>query len=107
MLLKISGHQVEGAELISAETEGTITFTGTYEPEHIPQPKPPSGIVPPTLPPSSKPVTTPDENLPQTSFSHDHIWYLIGLVLLIGSIGKFYQLYKADENSDSNNDFYL
>ena len=54
--------QVKGSQVHSVETDGSIGFTGTYEPIGTPDPKPPEQIVKPPLT-----ETNPGGSLPQTN----------------------------------------
>lgn len=81
-----SPKQVAGTQVHSVETEGSIGFTGTYEPIGTPDPKPPEHIVkPPT-------ITKPGGSLPQTNTVTQSWLIWLGLTL-IGFV-----LYKRKRN---------
>lgn len=62
---------VNGSQVQSVETEGSIGFTGVYEPIGTPDPKPPEHIVKPPAP------TKPGGSLPQTnSETHSGLLWL-------------------------------
>jgi len=71
----------------STETEGTIRFTGHYEPEGTPDP-PPTDIAKPPA----------GDRLPQTNAVNQNHWVLLGWLLigLIATVGvkKKYQEHK-------------
>lgn len=75
---------VNAAEVQQVETNGTIGFTGVYEPIGTPDPAPPETIVRPPI----TEVAKPDGTLPQTNeigYSW-HAWlgvFLISFVFLL------------------------
>lgn len=76
-----------GSEIQSVETEGSIGFTGTYQPIGMPEPTPPESIEQPPI----EDVAKPDINLPQTnSISNGYLIY-IGIVLIALSVLRFKQ----------------
>jgi LPXTG-motif cell wall-anchored protein len=75
---------VNAAEVQQVETNGTIGFTGVYEPIGTPDPAPPETIVRPPI----TEVAKPDGTLPQTNeIGHSwHAWlgvFLISFVFLL------------------------
>lgn len=83
---------VNGTTVQSVETEGSIGFTGVYEPIGTPDPKPPEHIV---KPPATG-TTKPGGSLPQTN-SETHSWLMWLGVLLVGFV-----LYKRRQNKQQN-----
>lgn len=77
----------EGTQVHSVETEGSIGFTGTYEPIGTPDPKPPEQIVKPPIT-----ETNPGGSLPQTN-TIAHSWLLWLGLTLVGFV-----LYKRNKN---------
>ncbi|MFB8607432.1 hypothetical protein ACI2LD_13520 [Enterococcus casseliflavus] len=66
-------------ELRSTETDGTVQFTGVYEPLDPPVPSPPTGPVP--RPPQD--TVKPGGELPQTNTVQRLDWVILGGLLLI------------------------
>ena len=66
-------------ELRSTETDGTVQFTGVYEPLDPPEPSPPTG---PVLRPPQDTVK-PGGELPQTNTVQRFDWVILGGLLLI------------------------
>ncbi len=86
---------VNGSQVRSAETEGTIGFTGVYEPIGTPDPKPPEHIV---KPPTTG-TTKPGGSLPQTN-SETNTWLLWLGLLLVSFV--FYQKRRRNKLQHRN-----
>lgn len=86
---------VNGSQVQSAETEGTIGFTGVYEPIGTPDPKPPEHIV---KPPTTG-TTKPGGSLPQTN-SETNDWLLWLGLLLVSFV--FYQKRRRNKLQHTN-----
>lgn len=72
-LLCITPFQSRQASTLSIETNGSIGFTGVYEPIGTPEePSPPAGVARP-----------PGQSLPQTNTGQNQILLLIGLAVLL------------------------
>ena len=77
----VSPSKVVSQEVKQVETNGTIGFTGVYEPIGTPDPKPPESIVRPPITEVAKPGGT----LPQTNEIVDS-WLIWLGVLLVSSV---------------------
>lgn len=85
---------VNAAEVQQVETNGTIGFTGVYEPIGTPDPAPPETIVRPPI----TEVAKPDGRLPQTN-EIGHSWHAwLGVFL----ISFFFLLWKQKRNHNKN-----
>ena len=85
---------VNAAEVQQVETNGTIGFTGVYEPIGTPDPAPPETIVRPPI----TEVAKPDGTLPQTN-EIGHSWHAwLGVFL----ISFFFLLWKQKRNHNKN-----
>lgn len=84
--------KVNATAVQSVESEGSIGFTGVYEPIGTPDPKPPEHIV---KPPATE-TTKPGGSLPQTN-SETHSWLMWLGVLLVGFV-----FYKSRRNKQQN-----
>lgn len=84
--------KVEGTQVHSVETGGSIGFTGTYEPIGTPDPKPPEKIVKPPIT-----ETNPGGSLPQTNTIAQSWLLWLGLTL-VGFV-----LYKRKQNKQHKN----
>lgn len=83
-----------GSQVRSVETEGTIGFTGVYEPIGTPDPKPPEHIVKPPAP------TKPGGSLPQTN-SETTVW-LLWLGLLLVSVVVYLKRRNKQQHTNEN-----
>ena len=72
-------------ELRSTETDGTVQFTGVYEPLDPPVPSPPTGPVP--RPPQD--TVKPGGQLPQTNTVQRLDWVILGGLLLIIAVDLY------------------
>lgn len=70
--------KVSGTEVQSVETQGTIGFTGVYEPIGTPDPKPPGNS---ERPPITE-VAKPDGRLPQTNDAGNSLFIWVGVFML-------------------------
>lgn len=72
------------AESSEVQTEGTVLFTGFYEPIGNPDPKPPTGVE------TEKPPYKPGENLPQTNEQLQ--WFLStwGIIIILLSVSLWW-----------------
>lgn len=83
---------VNGSQVQSVDTEGSIGFTGVYEPIGTPDPKPPEYIVKPPAP------NKPGGSLPQTNIE-THSWLIWLGLLLVGVV--FYKR-RQNKKQDTN-----
>ncbi|MBE9910521.1 LPXTG cell wall anchor domain-containing protein [Enterococcus mundtii] len=74
---------VSAKEVQQVETEGSISFTGTYVPIGTPDPTPPESIKEPPITETAK----PESALPKTNTTTNH--WLIGLGFIILSLVFF------------------
>jgi LPXTG-motif cell wall-anchored protein len=84
----------QATQVQSAETKGTVGFTGVYEPIGTPDPKPPELIVKPPATGTLK----PGGSLPQTN-SETHSWLMwLGLLL----VGFVFYMRKRTKQQNTN-----
>jgi hypothetical protein len=77
------GSKVNGQEVRSVETEGSVKFTGVWVDPNQPTPGPPDGGQPDH---EAKPPTggnRPNGNLPQTNMTTQRSWLCLGLLLVL------------------------
>ena len=89
MIAVFSSSVVAAKEVQRVETNGSIGFTGTYEPIGIPDPTPPESMVRPPI----AEVTKPGGTLPQTNENASS--WLQGLGIL--SVSFVFLLWKRKE----------
>ncbi|MCC4044554.1 LPXTG cell wall anchor domain-containing protein [Enterococcus gallinarum] len=69
----------QGKEIQKVETEGSVQFTGIYEPIGTPEPTPPDGSEKPPL----GGVNRPDGSLPKTNMIAETYLYWLGISILL------------------------
>ncbi|BAO08468.1 hypothetical protein EMQU_2911 (plasmid) [Enterococcus mundtii QU 25] len=69
---------VSAKEVWQVETEGSISFTGTYVPIGIPDPTPPESIKEPPI----AEIAKPEGVLPKTNTITDYRLIVLGLIIL-------------------------
>ena len=72
----LSPIDAQGKEVQEVETEGSVQFTGIYEPIGKPEPTPPDGI---EKPPSGDTNRPDDGSLPKTNMMNDSHLYWAGV----------------------------
>lgn len=70
---------INATEVHQVETNGTIGFTGTYEPIGIPDPTPPESMLKPPITEEAKPEGT----LPQTNDNTSSWLHGLGILIII------------------------
>lgn len=95
-LCVLSPIDAQGKEVQEVETEGSVQFTGIYEPIGKPEPTPPDGS---EKPPSGD-VNRPDGSLPKTNMIGETYLYWGGIGVLFFVI----LLWKRRKQEESNNE---
>ncbi len=89
---------VYGTEIRSVETEGTIGFTGVYETPGTPVPGPEvevKPIFPKEIAQSPSGVRKSEHNkLPQTNESHMGTWKMLGILIIVVTLGFWFWKHK-------------
>ena len=92
LLIPSQGH---AAQVQAVETEGSIGFTGVYDPIGSPEPSPPDTIA---RPPSNRP-----SRLPQTNDHPQHWLQWLGGVLLLWVLLLVKRRKNQEEEPNENN----
>lgn len=90
----LSPIDAQGKEVQEVETEGSVQFTGIYEPIGKPEPTPPDGS---EKPPSGG-VNRPDGSLPKTNMIGETYLYWVGIGILFFVI-LFWKRRKQKESN--------